>query len=398
MKSEFFIWTLFQRLRRRHFPLGFDDYQALRQALQEGFGWSSHEALCELCCALWAKSLKEREILVALFNEFERPKWTLPNKNIDVSRTPRDISESLEENEHVPKESDNWPEVLQSKSDEKPTSELKTQPYKGLSPIHWDGVTLPKRSFTFVPQFPLFFREIAQTWRRLRRLIREGTPEELDVEATINQRSRLGIVSPVVLIPRRRNRVRLLLLVDRDGSMAPFHRFIEEVCFAIQKAARIEEVAVYYFHNVPTKGADESVLNSIEDQFFPTFDSILSQIEPYLEGSIYEDPEMSSAQRLVDVLETYATEADVVIFSDGGAARGNYDPSHLLNTIAFLKALRKFTLRYVWLNPLPKHPYWEDTTAAQICRHIPMFSLNREGMYQAIDVLHGKPYILEKPL
>ena len=40
-----FLWTLFIQLRRRHFPLSPEDYDALRRALQAGFGWFSQEAL-----------------------------------------------------------------------------------------------------------------------------------------------------------------------------------------------------------------------------------------------------------------------------------------------------------------------------------------------------------------
>ena len=99
---------------------------------------------------------------------------------------------------------------------------------------------------------------------------------------------------------------------------------------------------------------------------------------------------------VAEVLETIAAGADVVLLSDGGAARGRYDLLRLLDTIAFMKALRTFTQRYVWLNPLPEH-YWENTTAAQIARHVPMFPLTRDGLHRAVNVLHGKPYSVERP-
>ena len=56
---------------------------------------------------------------------------------------------------------------------------------------------------------------------------------------------------------------RLLLLVDRQGSMDPFHQFCDEVCIAIQQAGRLEETALYYFHNVPAEGADDQVLEAL---------------------------------------------------------------------------------------------------------------------------------------
>ena len=89
--------------------------------------------------------------------------------------------------------------------------------------------------------------------------------------------------------------------------------------------------------------------------------------------------------------------------SDGGAARQHYNVLRLLDTLAFLKALRIYTSTVIWLNPLPPREtqisdYWVNTTAAQIARHIPMFPLNRRGLYQAINVLRGQVYSVECPL
>jgi uncharacterized protein len=258
---------------------------------------------------------------------------------------------------------------------------------------------LAHRPFVFVPQFPITYREVAQAWRRLRRPLREGPRTELDIEATIANRCRSGITSAVVLRPRRRNRVRALVLVDRQGSMAPFHRLSEEVCSAIEQAGRLEQLAFYYFHDVPAEGADESVLAPLADSLFPTLDAVLPHVQPLVEGYLYDDPELLSLQPLGDILRKEAAGANVVLLSDAGAARGRYDLLRLLDTVAFLKALRTYTDHYVWLNPLPRR-YWETpaTTAAQIARHVPMFPLDREGLYRAVNVLRGQPYMIERPL
>ena len=124
-------------------------------------------------------------------------------------------------------------------------------------------------------------------------------------------------------------------------------------------------------------------------------------ISPLQAGDLYEsnDSELLSPQSLKKVLQQYALGAAVVIMSDAGAARGRYDTQRLLNTVAFLKALRRYTLQYVWLNPLPKsYRYWKNSTAEQIARHVPMFSLDRDGMYQAVNVLRGQPRTVERPV
>ncbi len=413
------LWQLFKRLRLRQFPLGPNDWSELRQALRAGFGWSSRESLRALCCTLWAKSRRDEEILVALFEQlfplnedWQLPtqKSTPPNKtatsvNRDKMLTVRDkmltvIRSTIQRLKRL------LYKVLKlvreretKKTESKKSSEelLQIQPQRGLPSISLAGIQFSKRSFVFVPQFPLTYREVAQAWRRLHRPVRIGPPVEIDIEGTVTRRSQIGVASPIVLKPKRRNLARLLLLVDRQGSMNPFHAFIEEICDAIQHSARLNEVTVYYFHNVPVEGADETVLDSLEQQMFPVMDSVLSLIKPLVEGYLYEDGDLLSPQPLKTVLEEYAKDMAVVLLSDGGAARGYYSELRLLDTLAFLKALRLYTWQYVWLNPLPSR-YWSGTTAAQIARHLPMFSLERDGIHRAVNVLRGHQYIVEQPL
>ena len=379
-----FLWQLFQRLRRRGFAIGPTDYEALRQALRAGFGWTSREALRDLCNSLWAKSQREQETLTALFEQLapDPDDWHYSLEN----------DESSADGTESPKSE---PPGLESKAPNKTIP--RTESRGGLPSISLADVKVSKRPFVFVPQFPLTYREVAQTWRRLRRPVRFGAPVELDIEGTIARRSRLGVATTVVLQPRRRNMARLLLLVDRQGSMDPFHCFCDEVCTAIQQAGRLEETALYYFHNVPAEGADEQVLETLTGHLFPALDPILPQIQPLVEGCPYTDPDLLSPEPLIDVLQSYAAGAAVVLVSDAGAARNRYRISRLLDTIAFMKALRSYTSHYVWLNPLPKR-YWLNNTAAQIARHVPMFPLEREGIQRAVNVLRGQQHIIEKPL
>ena len=379
-----FLWQLFQRLRRRGFAIGPTDYEALRQALRAGFGWTSREALRDLCNSLWAKSQREQETLTALFEQLapDPDDWHYSLEN----------DESSADGTESPKSE---PPGLESKAPNKTIP--RTESRSGLPSISLADVKVSKRPFVFVPQFPLTYREVAQTWRRLRRPVRFGAPVELDIEGTIARRSRLGVATTVVLQPRRRNMARLLLLADRQGSMDPFHCFCDEVCTAIQQAGRLEETALYYFHNVPAEGADEQVLETLTGHLFPALDPILPQIQPLVEGCLYTDPDLLSPEPLIDVLQSYAAGAAVVLVSDAGAARNRYRISRLLDTIAFMKALRSYTSHYVWLNPLPKR-YWLNNTAAQIARHVPMFPLEREGIQRAVNVLRGQQHIIEKPL
>ena len=220
-RAEDSLWELFQQLRRRRLALGISDYDALWQALRAGYGWQSREALRELCCALWAKSREERDVLFALFDQLLLPAWDL-----DEETYPATGSELPTENQgtHFLRE-----------------SVPKTQASRGIPPIPEAMLNLPEREFVLAPLYPLNYREIAQIWRRLRRPFRVGSAIELNITATIERRCRVGVASPPVLTPRARNALRMLMLVDRNGSMAPFHQFVEQVCGAIQQGGRFRE-------------------------------------------------------------------------------------------------------------------------------------------------------------
>ncbi len=400
-----FLWELFQQLRRYHFALEPDDYEALWLALRAGYGWASREALRNLCCALWAKSRQDKETLEVLFNQLGVPDWQLPELEAKVSLEPLEgvggqSGGTSRSGGGQVLDAPMKPEIKVEplfQEPKSPQTQLITETAAELPPILLSSFRLPRYASVLVPQFPLGYREVAQTWRRLRQLEREGPLVELDVAATVARRCRLGIVSDVVLAPRRRNTARLLVLIDRQGSMAPFHRFADYVCAAILQTSRLKNVAVYYFHDVPEEGADETVLEALPRQLFPSLDTILPKIEPLPKGFLYTDPDMLSSQAIPKVLESHAHGAAVVLLSDAGAARRRYDLLRLLDSVAFLKALRAYTTRIAWLNPLPR-AFWAKSTAAQIARHVPMFPMDRSGMYQAVDVLRGRPAPVERPL
>ena len=54
--------------------------------------------------------------------------------------------------------------------------------------------------------------------RRLRKFARQGAAEELDVDGTIRETAKQGILD-VQMVPERRNRIKVLMLFDVGGSM-----------------------------------------------------------------------------------------------------------------------------------------------------------------------------------
>jgi uncharacterized protein len=391
------IWELVEMLSHRGISIGVDEYAALKHSLRAGFGWDSREEFVELCSLLWAKSLKDRELLNDLLDEL------LPSNEWDYFLPKAEVAPLQESSGESTTSIDrNSPDDRRKSGEAKELdSELfTTEKSASIPPIDFQGVEMSTRRFILVPQFPLTDRQVAQIWGRLRRRVDVGTATELDIPETIERWSRSGVLTEMVLRPRQQNVAsRLLILVDRQGSMVPFHAFCDHVCQAIAKSSQLGETAIYYFHNIPAEGADDEVLDPLAGQLFPRLDLILGDIGPCSEGDIYTDRDLLEPIELKDVLELHGWDSSVVIISDAGAARNDYRVSRLLETIAFMKALRTYTPRYVWLNPLAKVYWWgKNNTAGQIARHIPMFSLDREGMERSVNVLRGQEYPIEKSI
>lgn len=111
----------------------------------------------------------------------------------------------------------------------------------------WD-----KRAFRdYDDDAALSTRTIQIALRRLRRFVREGAAEELDLDRTIQSTADQGMLD-IVTRPERRNAVKLLLFLDVGGSMDPHVQEVE----ALFTAARSEfkHLEHYYFHNCPYEG------------------------------------------------------------------------------------------------------------------------------------------------
>jgi uncharacterized protein with von Willebrand factor type A (vWA) domain len=78
----------------------------------------------------------------------------------------------------------------------------------------------------------------------------------------------------------------------------------------------------------------------------------------------------------------------ILIFSDGGAARGQLDRERLALTAEFLERLSRRVRGVAWLNPMPR-TRWSATTAEAIARLVPMFEVSQHGLHEAIRVLRG---------
>ena len=87
--------------------------------------------------------------------------------------------------------------------------------------------------------------------KRLRRWVREGAEEELDLPGTIHATAEHGYLD-VQTRPERRNAVKLLMFFDVGGSMDDHIRVVEELFSAAR--AEFRQLEYFYFHNCLYEG------------------------------------------------------------------------------------------------------------------------------------------------
>lgn len=366
--DEMPLLDIFNSLRQQHgLPLGVDEYLVVLRSLQAGFGVSSRQELEQLCCTLWAKSNDEIRLIRRLFEQM----WK------QVSDRPSDATSSLSPSPLLEKPEANLPETPLPQPPDDETPELEEPPSLTLEmdePVQVvqavrrsgrDDRELKRPLYSLLTEyFPVSRRQMKQSWRYLRRPVREGAATELDVEATVQKMGREGILLEPVLVPRRSNRTDLVLLIDQEGSMVPFHALSRQLVETAQRGGRLRQTRVFYFHD-------------------------------YADEYLYRHPALLDAQPIDEVLAEVGEQAVVLIVSDAGAARGNFDPERVKLTQEWIELMQQ-SMRYTaWLNPMPNDS-WLHTTAQEIASFVPMFEMSRLGMNAAISVLRGRYVAWEK--
>ncbi|MCA1992403.1 MAG: hypothetical protein LDL41_10250 [Coleofasciculus sp. S288] len=362
--DELPLLDLFTRLREAGLPLGVGEYQLLLRALQGGFGVADEAALKRLCQALWVKSTEDNYLFEYHFKQVmaqapisqpvstsnqSQPTDFLEDSS-EESETEVDFDSSLTATSSPTTVSTPSPEFVMETDDE-------VQVAQAVKAEDIDNEITDRNFLLTSDYFPVTRRQMKQSWRYLRRSVREGLPVELDVEATVNQIGCQGVLLEPVLVPRRVNRAELMLLIDQDGSMVPFHALSRRLAETALRGGRLGKAGIYYFHNCPI-------------------------------DYLYHDPHHQEAEAISDILTRIPERTAVLIFSDAGAARGGYSEERIEWTEAFFEQLKAKVRYMAWLNPMPRDR-WHGTTAGEIARLVPMFEVTRRGLQDAINELRG---------
>ena len=74
-------------------------------------------------------------------------------------------------------------------------------------------------------------------------------PEELDLDRTIDECARNGGDIELVFGPPKKNKIKLMLLVDVGGSMDPHTMLCERLFSAAHRASHFKKFTSRFFHN-----------------------------------------------------------------------------------------------------------------------------------------------------
>jgi hypothetical protein len=209
-------------------------------------------------------------------------------------------------------------------------------------------------------------RQLGTALRRLRRLSRSGQDVELDIDRTIDRTCRDGGEISLVFGPERRNRLKLLLLMDVGGSMDPFAVTCERLFSAAHASTHFKAFEALYFHNC------------VYDELFHDMEN--RRGEPTLDVLRRVD----ETWRLLIVGDAYMHPFEML--QPGGAI--DYRQMNQLSGKEWLQRLRQRIPHSVWMNPM-QASYWNAPTIAHARSVFPMFHLSVDGLTEAIDVLRG---------
>ncbi|MFC2056306.1 VWA domain-containing protein [Chloroflexota bacterium] len=229
---------------------------------------------------------------------------------------------------------------------------------------HAIQIAQERRFRNYRSDLTLDVRQIKIALRGLRRLVRTGPEDELDLDETINATAKN--VGDIELVWRRsrKNSVKVLLLMDVGGSMDPFALLCSRLFSAAHSSTHFKDFQYYYFHNC-------------------------------IYENLYRDIERNEAIDTAHLLNT--TEPDCKLILVGDAQMGTWELTEKYGAIDYyerneqpgivwLKRISDHFTHRVWLNPDEAH-FWIHPTVSVIGKLFPMFPLTLDGLGQAVKKL-----------
>jgi uncharacterized protein len=208
-------------------------------------------------------------------------------------------------------------------------------------------------------------RNIKVALRRLRKFAREGAPEELDLDTTIDKTARNAGYLDLSMRPERHNAVKVLMFLDIGGSMDDHVKLCEELFSAAK--TEFKHLEYFYFHNC-------------------------------LYDYVWKDNRRrhSERTRTFDIMHKYGHDYKLVFVGDATMSPyeilqpgGSIEYSNDEAGAVWLKRMLELYPRAVWLNPEPEE-IWPYRQSIGILREIMggrMYPTTIQGLERAMRAL-----------
>ncbi|RSZ56685.1 VWA domain-containing protein [Massilia atriviolacea] len=208
-------------------------------------------------------------------------------------------------------------------------------------------------------------RNIKVALRRLRKFAREGAEDELALDATIHATASNAGFLDIKMRPERRNKVKVLMLLDVGGSMDDHIERTEELFSAAK--TEFKNMEFFYFHNCVYDYLWKNNRRRNAERF-PTWDILRKY---------------PADTKLIFVGD--ATMSPYEVLQPGGSVEYNNEEAGAAWLARFCNAFPKFA----WLNPEPEG-VWQYRQSISVIRQIMgnrMFPLTIEGLERAMRTL-----------
>jgi hypothetical protein len=213
-------------------------------------------------------------------------------------------------------------------------------------------------------QVELGTRNIKVALRRLRKWVRDGSVEELDMDKTIKGTAEKGYLD-INMRPERRNKISVLLFLDVGGSMDSHIKICEELFSAAR--SEFKNMEFYYFHNC-------------------------------LYEAVWKDNRRRHAEKLNtwDILHKFPHDYKVIFVGD--ATMSPYEITYPGGSVehwneeagaVWMDRVTQIFDHAVWLNPTAER-HWDYTPSIGLMKQLVgerMFPLTIDGLEKAMKEL-----------
>jgi uncharacterized protein with von Willebrand factor type A (vWA) domain len=377
----------FYELRRRKVPVATQEWMTLMQALELGLHDSSLDGFYHLARAVCVKDLAHYDAFDAAFLSVFKGIETEAMAILDEMKAwlmdPKALAELTEEQRAMLRELS--PDKLRELYLERLREQRKRHDggnrwigAGGTSPFGNHGqnptgmrvgqgggrsalqLAEERRFAPYRADVVLDVRRIDVALRLLRELGREGAPDELDLDDTIDKTAKNAGDLEVVMRPPRRNRAKVLLLMDVGGSMDPYTHLVGRLLTAASRSGRFARFRSYYFHNC-------------------------------IYDAVFEDARFHRPLPVADLIGESDRSEKLVIVGDASMHPGEltepggsiwFYSQNPTPGIEWMRRIAEHFRRSAWLNPEPEL-YWAGTIRV-LANLFPMFPLTIQGLDRAV--------------